>query len=165
MNLTLRRAGLLLIALAFLAGQAPPPPPEEGQTPEPPDTSAPEAPEADAPSAGPSTAPTRPRVSSLPSGANVAVIPVRGVIYDFTYESLQRRVDRAVNNGASVIVLEIDTYGGVVTAALDIAKYLKDPTRVPVPTVAWVNNKAYSAGIMIASACDEIVMAPASATG
>ncbi|MEM6459848.1 MAG: hypothetical protein AAF710_10720, partial [Planctomycetota bacterium] len=160
MNLTLRRAGLLLIALAFLAGQAPPPPEVSEAVP---GQGAGEAEEAS--SASSSTAPTRPRVSSLPSGANVAIIPVRGVIYDFTYESLQRRVDRAVNSGASVIVLEIDTYGGVVTAALDIAKYLKDPTRVPVPTVAWVNNKAYSAGIMIASACDEIVMAPASATG
>jgi len=107
----------------------------------------------------------RPKLSSLPSGANVAIIPIEGLIYDFTFESLQRRVDKALQQGATVIVLEIDTYGGLVTTALDIAKYLKDPTEVPVPTIAWVNNKAYSAGILIASACDEIVMAPASATG
>ena len=111
------------------------------------------------------SAASRPRLSSLPSGANVAVIPIEGMIYEFTYESLQRRVERALDRGASVIVLEIDTYGGVLTAALEISKFLKDAGRVPVPTVAWINDKAYSAGIMIAAACDEIVMHPSSATG
>lgn len=106
-----------------------------------------------------------PRVSNLPSGANVTVIPIQGMIYGFTLESLQRRVERAIANGATVIVLEIDTNGGRVDAALDISKYLKDPTLVPVPTVAWVKPKALSAGIMIAAACDEIIMAPAAQTG
>jgi membrane-bound serine protease (ClpP class) len=174
MKLTLRRAGLLLILLSLWAGHAP----ESGVAqvdaagaPEAPAASESEAePAAETPTA-PSATSNRaagqpaPRLSSLPGGANVAVIPIEGMIYDFTLESLQRRVDRALANGASVIVIEIDTYGGVVTAALDISKYLKDPTAVPVPTVAWVNDKAYSAGIIIASACDEIVMSPASATG
>jgi len=103
--------------------------------------------------------------NTLPSGANVAIIPVRGDVYDFVLQSLQRRVQRALAQGATAIVLEIDTNGGLVTAALDIAKYLKDPTEVPVPTIAWVHPKAYSAGILIASACDQIVMAPSSAAG
>ncbi len=103
--------------------------------------------------------------NTLPSGANVAIIPVRGNVYDFTFQSLQRRIERALAQGATAIVLEIDTNGGLVTAALDIAKHLKDPTEVPVPTIAWVHPKAYSAGILIASACDQIVMSPSSATG
>lgn len=103
--------------------------------------------------------------NTLPSGANVAIIPVRGDIYEFVFQSLQRRIERAVAQGATAIVIEIDTNGGLVTTALDIAKYLKDPTEVPVPTIAWVHPKAYSAGILIASACDQIVMAPSSATG
>ncbi|MEE9405232.1 MAG: hypothetical protein V3V20_10085 [Algisphaera sp.] len=103
--------------------------------------------------------------STLPSGANVAIIPVHGDIYDFVFQSLQRRVQRALAQGATAIVLEINTNGGLVTTALDIAKFLKDPTEVPVPTVAWVHPKAYSAGILIASACDQIVMAPSAATG
>ena len=101
-------------------------------------------------------------LQTLPSGANVAIIPVGGMIYDFTRDSLERRVDRALDAGASVIVIELDTYGGTVPAAMEISKYIKT---IPVPTIAWVNNKAYSAGIMIASACDEIIMSPASATG
>ncbi len=177
MTRTLRRAGLGLILLTLLVGQAAPslddasgldqtPLSEDAPASDPgPAPPAPPATSASAPAAStPSTAP-RPRLSTLPGGANVAVIPVDGMIYDFTYQSLERRVERALDRGASVIVLEINTNGGVLTAALDIAKFLKDPTRVPVPTVAWVNDKAYSAGIMIAAACDEIVMHPSSATG
>lgn len=96
------------------------------------------------------------------SGAQVAVVKIEGLIYDFVLESLERRVDRALDAGASVIVIELDTPGGVVTSALAISKYLKG---LKVPTLAWVNNEAYSAGIMIASSCDAIVMAPSSATG
>lgn len=98
----------------------------------------------------------------LPSGSNIAVIPVTGVIYDFTYESLERRVNKALAEGATLIVIELDTPGGVATSAMKISKYIRT---LPVPTVAWVNNEAYSAGIMIAAACDEIVMSPASSTG
>ena len=98
----------------------------------------------------------------LPSGAKVAVIPVEGVIYDFTLVSLERRVDKAIQNGASLIVIELDTPGGVATSAMKISRYIKG---LPVPTVAWVNDEAYSAGIMIAAACDEVVMSSSSATG
>lgn len=118
----------------------------------------------------PTVSPTPPTTSPdlyrsnlvLPSGSNIAVIPVTGVVYDFTFESLQRRVDKALAEGATLIVIELDTPGGVATSAMKISKYIRT---LPVPTVAWVNNEALSAGIMIAAACDEIVMSPASLTG
>ena len=100
--------------------------------------------------------------TGLPSGANVAILKIEGLIYGYTLTSLQRRVDQAVQNGASLVVLELDTPGGLVDSALKISKFVKS---MPVPTVAWVNPQAYSAGIMIAAACNSIVMAPASATG
>lgn len=102
---------------------------------------------------------------ALPSGADVAVIRIEGMIYDFTLESLKRRVERAKEAGASVIVLELHTPGGIVTSALDISKYLKNLNSEGIYTIAWINSQAYSAGIMIASACDQIVMAPSSAVG
>ncbi len=113
-----------------------------------------------------STAPgptsSRAALQALPSGSVVAVIPVEGMIYDFTLESLERRVQRAIDGGATVIVLELDTPGGVVTSAQDICRYLKN---LPVPVIAWVNDQAYSAGTMIASACDAVVMSNSSAFG
>ena len=117
----------------------------------------------------PAAAPAQPAASTLPSssfviptGSDIAIIPVHGVIYEHTYESLQRRVDKAVAGGASMIVIELDTPGGLAISAMKISKYIKS---LNVPTVAWVNNEAYSGGIMIAAACDEIVMSPSSSTG
>ncbi len=100
---------------------------------------------------------------AIPGGANIAIIRIEGMIYGFTLQSLERRVQRAMKNNATLIVIELDTPGGVVTSALDIAKYIKG--QINVPTVAWINDQAYSAGILIASACDRIVMSPASTTG
>jgi membrane-bound serine protease (ClpP class) len=137
MNSALRRGIVLLCFAALLVGQdaAPINPPAQ-------------------PAAG---------ASSILPGADVAVIRIEGMIYDFTLDSLKRRVERAVAGGASAIVIELDTNGGLVESALKIAKYIKGD--ISVPTIAWVNNKAYSAGILIASSCDELVMSPASTTG
>ncbi|QDU35481.1 hypothetical protein KS4_35640 [Poriferisphaera corsica] len=103
--------------------------------------------------------------ATKPSGSTIAVIPVETEIYSFVKTSMERRVQRAVDSGASLIVFEFNTFGGELPAALEIAKFIKDPVKVPVETIAWVNNKAYSAGILLASACDEIVMSPASTIG
>ena len=105
---------------------------------------------------------------AIPAGGNVAIIPIEGMIYDFTLESLQRRVDRALLQGADVIVFEINTNGGLSTAAEEIARFIRGKVtrnKANIPTVAWINDKAYSAGILIASACDRVVMAPAAVTG
>ncbi len=101
-------------------------------------------------------------LSTMPSGAKVAILSVNGIIYDFTLESLKRRCDRAIKAGAGVIVIEIDTPGGVASSALKISQHLKS---LHVPTVAWVRNEAYSAGILIASSADALVMSPVSRTG
>lgn len=112
----------------------------------------------------PAAAPPPPPASTaIAAGADVAIIRIEGLIYDFTLDSLRRRVDRALEGGATVIVIELDTPGGVVTSALKIARYLKSD--VPVPTIAWIHNEAYSAGILVASACNQIVMSPSSVTG
>ncbi|MCC6682007.1 MAG: hypothetical protein IT445_13990 [Phycisphaeraceae bacterium] len=112
-------------------------------------------------SPGAGTSPAGPGVP-LPAGAKVAIIPIEDMIYDFTLASLQRRIERALDGGATVIVLELDTYGGEVTAAIEISKYIKS---LNVPVIAWVNDKAYSAGTMIAAACDQIIMADGATLG
>jgi len=106
---------------------------------------------------------------ALPAGGKVAIIPIEGTIYDFTVESVKRRVERAIAAGVDVIVFEMNTNGGVLDSALQISKYIRAqierPDRTRVPTIAWINDKAYSAGILIASACGHIIMSPAAATG
>ncbi|MEO0586690.1 MAG: NfeD family protein [Planctomycetota bacterium] len=121
----------------------------------------PQLPEVPAP---PTAVPGRPlpSVLQLPSGANVAIIEVKGPIESFTPQAIELRVNRALRNGASVIVIELDTPGGELTAAIQASKDIK---QIPAPTLAWVNDDAYSAGAMLASACDAVVMSPASAIG
>ena len=156
MTSTFRRCwvwGLWGLLAALIAGQATPPPttaPADG------------SPTNSVPSAG-SGSGTTSAGGLVAGGGQVAIIRIEGMIYDFTLESMRRRIDRALEAGATVIVFELDTPGGMVTSALKIAKYIK--ADVPVPTIAWINKEAYSAGILIASACDQIVMSPASATG
>ena len=99
---------------------------------------------------------------ALPTGAKVAVVRLEGFIYGYTLQSLEQRSQQAIDRGATLIVVELDTPGGLVSSALDVSRYIKS---LPVRTVAWVNDQALSAGILIASACDQIVMAPASLTG
>jgi membrane-bound serine protease (ClpP class) len=101
--------------------------------------------------------------ATQPSGGPAAVIRLSGEVDDYSRDALFRRFREAQAAGAKTVILEIDTYGGLATSALDISQFLRGQTAVH--TIAFVNNKAISAGAMIAMACDEIVMAPGSVLG
>jgi membrane-bound serine protease (ClpP class) len=92
-----------------------------------------------------------------------AVVVLRGQIDDFERDALFKRFREARATGAQTIILQIDTYGGLVTAGLDISRFIKQQTGVR--TIAYVHDKAISAGAMIALACDEIVMVPSATLG
>jgi len=64
-------------------------------------------------------------------------------------------LDRAEDEGYDRVVLVIDTFGGYVFSAREMTERL---LRMKIPTVAYVETKAISAGAFIAWACDEIVM-------
>ncbi len=92
-----------------------------------------------------------------------AVLSLHGEITDVTAESLQRRIESARTQGASVIILDMDTPGGLVTSSIAIADLVRNLTGVK--TVAWVHPDAMSGGSLVAVACDEIVMARSSRMG
>lgn len=98
-----------------------------------------------------------------PSVGPAVVIRLSGEVDDYNRDQLVRRFQRARAAGAKTVILEIDTYGGLVTAGLDISRFLKNQTDLRV--IAYVDSKAISAGAMIALACDEIVMAPSGTLG
>ena len=60
------------------------------------------------------------------------------------------------------ILIEIDTYGGLVTDADEIRKRILE-TKIPV--FAFINKNAASAGALISIACDSIYMAPGASIG
>ena len=91
------------------------------------------------------------------------IIPIHTAITDVTAESVKRRIEEARRRGATVVVLELDTPGGLVTSTFDIADAIRNLTGVK--TVAWVNTNAHSGGALVAISCEEIVMARSSRIG
>jgi membrane-bound serine protease (ClpP class) len=69
---------------------------------------------------------------------------------------VQRVLNEATQEGAAAVILEINTFGGRVDAAVLIRDALLSAA---VPTVAFINNRAISAGALITLAAEKIVMA------
>ena len=103
--------------------------------------------------------------AAVPGGGHVAYVRIDGRVYGFTPTSVRRRAERAMQASPrpSVMVIEINTDDGVMSEALEVARYIKE--EITVPTFAWVNTKAEGPGLVIASACNHIVMAPGASLG
>jgi membrane-bound serine protease (ClpP class) len=94
---------------------------------------------------------------NLPAQARpvVYVIPIEGII-DMGLAPFGRRIlEQAERENAAAVILEINTLGG----RLDAAVVLRDALLSSrVPTVAFVNRRAISAGALIALASQRIAM-------
>lgn len=74
----------------------------------------------------------------------------------------RRALDEAKDAGADLLLVHINTYGGAVDAADSIRTAL---LRTTIPTVAFVDTNAASAGSLITLACDSVYMAPGGSYG
>jgi membrane-bound serine protease (ClpP class) len=100
---------------------------------------------------------------TAPAQAGVVYrIPLTGVVEMGLSPFIQRSLREAEAAGAHAAVLDIDTPGGRVDAAEQIADAIGDAT---IPVYAYVNRRALSAGALIALAADGIYMRPASTLG
>src|SRR6266850_2581381 len=111
----------------------------------------------------PATNPRPPSLADTLQSQPAAVIPIRGEINDYSRDAFLRRLSRARALGAKVIIIQLDTPGGLVTSALDISRTIRGLRDIR--TIAFIDNKAYSAGAMIALACDEVIMVPNAVIG
>ncbi|MBT5587230.1 MAG: hypothetical protein HOJ45_04480, partial [Gemmatimonadetes bacterium] len=68
---------------------------------------------------------------------------------------VERVVQDADSAGVDALVFDIDTFGGRVDAATVIRDAILDADLL---TIAFINNRAISAGALISLACDKIVM-------
>jgi membrane-bound serine protease (ClpP class) len=100
--------------------------------------------------------------SALAQGATVYVIPIEGTIEPGLVEFVKRALNEAKRDGVEGILLEIDTFGGRVDAATELVDLMLD---MPMPVIAHVRGRAWSAGALIALAADYLVMAPGSSMG
>lgn len=99
---------------------------------------------------------------TLSAEKNVYVIPVEKSVEKGLSAYLNRSITEAEENDADLIILEINTPGGAVNAATEISERI---TNTSVPIIAFINNKALSAGAFIALNADEIYMTPDSTIG
>ncbi|SHK72824.1 NfeD family protein [Rhodothermus profundi] len=92
----------------------------------------------------------------------VYVVAVEGMVDKVLVQYIERAIREAEANDAAAIVFRMDTFGGLVVAADQIRQRILD---TPIPTIAFINRNAASAGALIAYACDRIVMAPGASIG
>jgi membrane-bound serine protease (ClpP class) len=71
-------------------------------------------------------------------------------------------IAEAEQKKASFILLDLDTYGGLIDAADQIRTAL---LKTKIPTLVFIRNNAASAGALISIACDSIYMSPGSTIG
>ena len=75
---------------------------------------------------------------------------------------VNRVVNEANENDADAIIFKINTFGGRVDAATQIKDAILSSNAV---TIAFINNRAISAGALIALSCVKIAMVPGSSIG
>jgi len=98
-------------------------------------------------------------------GAKVIAVPVDGMVHPITVEILGHASDQARQQNAALILLRINTPGGLVDATRQIVEKV---VSAPAPVVSYVTpsgGRAASAGFFLLQAGDVAAMAPGTNTG
>ncbi|MFD2672385.1 NfeD family protein [Marinicrinis sediminis] len=92
----------------------------------------------------------------------IYMIPVENTIEQGLQSFLERSFKEAKNAGADQIILRVNTFGGRVDSAIEIGQLIRESD---IPTLAYVEGKALSAGSYLSLNADQIVMSPGSTIG
>lgn len=105
-------------------------------------------------------------IAGPPSGSanadKVYIVPLQDEVEKGLSNFLKRAIATAEKDGAKAIVFDINTPGGAVDAADEIGEIFAN---TELKTVAFVNNRALSAGAFISLNADEIYMVPGATMG
>lgn len=94
---------------------------------------------------------------------NAAIIRFEGPITPWLHAYFDRKLEAALKDGADLVVLEIDSPGGLLTESSAIAHRLNDLPGVH--TVAYIPREALSGAALVSLGCDEIVLRPSGRIG
>ena len=96
------------------------------------------------------------------AGQLVYGLRLEGTIEPGLAAFVNRGMTEARQNQAAAILIELNTFGGRVDAATEIRDLIMAS---PVPVIAYVTERAWSAGALIATASHHLYMAPGSSIG
>lgn len=94
--------------------------------------------------------------------SNVMVMEIRSDIDPRMSRYVELALEHAEDIDADYVIVDMDTYGGIVTDAKDIVERIMSFEK---PIWVFINNDAASAGALISIACDSIYMAPGANIG
>ncbi|XKH51029.1 nodulation protein NfeD [Chryseomicrobium palamuruense] len=90
-------------------------------------------------------------------------IPLDDVVEKALYTFLAQSIEEAEEANAEAIIIEMNTPGGLVDEAENIAKLMADTEDIPI--YLFINNRALSAGAFLALYAKEIYMSPNATMG
>ena len=93
---------------------------------------------------------------------NIYIIPIQDTIDLGIPSFVNRAIDIAESNNSELIIFDIDTFGGRVDAATQIKDSISE---TEIPTIAFINRRAISAGSLISLSCDKIYMTDGATIG
>jgi membrane-bound serine protease (ClpP class) len=103
-----------------------------------------------------------PSFSLQAQSKRVMVMEIKSEIDPRTNRYVKLALDHASKIEADIVIIEMDTYGGVLTDAKEIVdKIMKFKN----PVWVFINSDAASAGALISIACDSIYMSPGASIG
>lgn len=94
--------------------------------------------------------------------SSIMVMEIKSEIDPRTNRYVELALDHAKKTDADIVIIEMDTYGGVLTDAKEIVDKIMQYKK---PVWVFINSDAASAGALISIACDSIYMAPAASIG
>jgi len=97
--------------------------------------------------------------------SSVSLIEVSGMIEPVLETFLVRQIDRAVAGGATTIIFEIASDGGMLYPSRDLAFRIADLEQRNIRSIAYIPDRAHSGAAFIALGCDEIYLRPDATIG
>jgi membrane-bound serine protease (ClpP class) len=101
-------------------------------------------------------------ITSMAQNKNVLVMEVKSEIDPRMKRYVELALAEARETKADLVLIEMDTYGGVLTDAKEIVDLIMHHDK---PVWVFINSDAASAGALISIACDSIYMSPGASIG